>query len=142
MKERTMGTVYAEITLKNAADSVIYERGLIKEQDVRSISVTAIVDTGAMSLVISEELRQKLGLSIMGEKKALVANGQRVSCQVTEAVEIRWKNRYSSIPAVVIPGAEKVLLGVIPLEDMDLIVNPVTQELVGAHGDVVECLAL
>ena len=83
-----------------------------------------------------------LGLTIKGVKKALVANGERVSCQVTEAVEIRWKNRYTCIPAVVIPGAEKVLLGLIPLEDMDLIVNPVTQELVGAHGDVVECLAL
>ena len=137
-----MGTVHADITLKNAADNANYERGLIKEEDVRSVTVSAVVDTGAMSLVISEELRQKLGLNVKGEKMALVANGQRVLCKVTEAVEIRWKNRYSSIPAVVIPGAAKVLLGVIPLEDMDLIVNPVTQELVGAHGDVIECLVL
>ena len=137
-----MGTVYAEITLKNAVDGAIYERGLIKEEDVRSVSVTAIVDTGAMSLVISEELCEELGLGIKGEKNALVANGQRVLCKVTEPVDIYWKNRYTSLPAVVIPGAEKVLLGVIPLEDMDLIVNPVTQELIGAHGDVVECLAL
>ena len=137
-----MGTVHAELTLKNAIDIADYERGLIKEQDVRSVIVKAVVDTGAMSLVISEELRKKLGLTVKGEKMALVANGQRVLCKVTEAVEIRWKDRYSSIPAVVIPGAAKVLLGVIPLEDMDLIVNPVTQELVGAHGDVIECLAL
>ena len=137
-----MGTVYADITLKKAADSSNYEQGLIKEEDVHSVSVTAIVDTGAMSLVINEELCKKLNLSIKGEKKALVANGQRVLCKLTEPVEIYWKDRYSSMPAVVIPGAEKVLLGVIPLEDMDLIVNTVTHELVGAHGDIWECLAL
>jgi len=42
------------------------------------------------------------------------------------------------VRALVVPGAEKVLLGVIPLEGLDLMVNPVTQELVGAHGDEVE----
>ena len=42
-----MGTVYAEITLKNTTDNEIFKRGLIKEQDVRSATVTAVVDTGA-----------------------------------------------------------------------------------------------
>jgi clan AA aspartic protease len=136
-----MGTVYAEITLRNVVDDADCKRGIIKEQDIRSATVTAVVDTGAMSLVITEELRQKLGLGVVGEKIARIANGQRVSCDLTEAVEIRWKNRISILSAVVIPGAEAVLLGAIPLEDMDLIVNPVTQELVGAHGDIVEFMA-
>ena len=43
---------------------------------------------------------------------------------------------------MIIPGAEKVLLGAIALEDMDLIVNPGTQEVVGAHGDVAESMVL
>ena len=137
-----MGTVHAEITLENARDKGKAQEGLIKAEDVRAVTVQAVVDTGAMSLVIDEELRQKLGLTIQGEKNALVANGQRVNCKVTEAVEVHLKNRISILSAVVIPGAKKILLGAIPLEDMDLIVNPVTQELVGAHGDSVECLAL
>jgi len=137
-----MGTVHAEITLRNANDRANCAQGIIKEQDVRSVAVTAIVDTGAMSLVISEDLCQKLGLSIIGQRMAQIANGQRVPCKLTEAVEIHWKNRLSTLSAVVIPGAELVLLGAIPLEDMDLMVNPVTQELVGAHGDSVECFAL
>ena len=137
-----MGTVYAEITLKKSTDSVDFEKGLIKEHDVRSATVTAIVDTGTMSLIITEELREKLGLTIMGEKTVHIANGQRVPCQVTEPVDVHWKNRCSSVRAVVIPGAQLVLLGVIPLEDMDLIINPVTQELAGAHGDKEVILAL
>ena len=137
-----MGTVFAEITLKNAFDEGKFREGLISEQEVRSVTVTALVDTGAMSMVITEELRQKLGLIIIKEKIVQIANGQRVSCGVTEAVEIHWKNRSSTLSAVVIPGAEIVLLGAIPLEDMDLIVEPVNRELVGAHGDIVETFAL
>jgi len=137
-----MGTTYAEITIKNSYDAGKAREGLIEESDVRSVTVQAVVDTGAMSLVINEELQQKLGLKVMRIRSALVANGQRVTCKETEPVEISWKDRGSSLNAVVIPGAKSVLLGAIPLEDMDLMVNPVTQELVGAHGDTVECFAL
>ena len=137
-----MGTVYTEIILTNSADHANYERGLAKKEDVRSVTVTAVVDTGAMTLVINEELRQKLGLSIKEEKPVLIANGQRLLCKVTEPVDIHWKNRGTSQRAIVIPDAKKVLLGAIPLEDMDLIVNPGTQEVVGAHGDVAESMVL
>ena len=137
-----MGAVYTEITLKNAFDVRDHERGHIKEEDIRSETVTALVDTGAMSLVITEALREKLGLSIKGEKPVVFANGQRTRCKVTEPVDIHWKNRDSSQRAVIIPGAEKILLGAIPLEDMDLMVNPVTQEVVGIHGDVMETMVM
>jgi len=140
--EKAMGTVHAEITIKNAADVVNVKRGLIREEEVRSIVVTAVVDTGAASLVISEKQRQILGLGIVEERKARVADGRWVFCQLTEAVEVSWKDRQASCNAMVIPSAEAVLLGAIPLEWMDLIVNPGKQELVGAHGDTPEYLAL
>ena len=137
-----MGTTYAEITLKNSFDESKAREGLIKEEEIRSVIVEAIVDTGAMTLVINEELCQKLGLAITKERYAMVANGERVKCQETEPVDIQWKDRGATVGAYVIPGAKKVLLGAIPLEYMDLIVNPVTRELVGAHGDIIETLIL
>ena len=137
-----MGTIHAEITLKNVKDEAIAQAGHIKSEDIRTATVTAVVDTGAMSLVITEELRQKLGLGVVGEKVAKIANGQRVSCKRTDAVEVKWKNRETVIQALVIPGAQKVLLGVILLEAMDLMVNPVTQELIGVHGDTEEYMVL
>ena len=130
-----MGMTRAEITLKNVRDENYAQCGHIKEEEIRTATVTAVVDTGAMSLVITEELREKLGLAVKREKVAKTANGQRVNCQVTESVEILWKNREMTMPALVVPGAEDVLLGAIALEGMDLMVNPVTQELVGIHGD-------
>ena len=137
-----MGIVHAEIVLKNLFDEEKAREGRIKPENIRTAAVTAVVDTGSLYLVITEALRQQLGLGIKGEKTAHIANGQRVSCIVTDAVEVRWKNRDTVVPALVIPGAEKILLGAIPLEGMDLMVNPVSQELVGVHGDEVEFLAL
>jgi len=126
-----MGMVYTEITLKN-----------VKDETVAPETVTAIVDTGSLNLVITEELRRKLGLGVKGERTALIANGQRVTCKMTDAVEVYWKDRETVVPAMIIPGAEKVLLGAIPLEAMDLMVSPATQEVVGVHGDKIEYLAL
>ena len=133
-----MGTVYAEITLKNMVNMLNAQAGLISEDEVQSVTVTAQVDTGAMSLVINEEIRQKLGLRIHSERSAKVADGRRIVCKVTEPVEVHWKNRRTSCEAMVVPGADKALLGVIALESMDLMVNPVDLELVGVHGDTEE----
>ncbi|MCL1812554.1 MAG: clan AA aspartic protease [Treponema sp.] len=130
-----MGNVHATITLKNVGDIRYAHDGYIKEEDIRSVTVNALVDTGAMTICITEEIRQKLGLEIVETRFARIANGERVTCQITEPVEILWKNRHTTCKSVVIPGAQIILLGVIPLEDMDLTVNPVGQELVGANGD-------
>ncbi|MCL1813518.1 MAG: hypothetical protein FWG29_08365 [Treponema sp.] len=137
-----MGTVYTEITLLNAGDQIKITEGLLKVQDVRSVTIKAMADTGAMYMVINEEIRQKLGLGIWGEKSALLANGQRVKCKETEPVVVRWKNRQTTCSALVISDAKVILFGAIPMEGMDLMVNPVTQEVVGAHGDREECLIL
>ena len=137
-----MGTVHAEITLRNATDWANAKTGLIREDEVRSVTVTAVVDTGAASLIINEDLCQKLGLGITEERSAKMADGRRVPCKLTEAVDVYWKDRHWPCAAVVVPGAESVLLGVIPLEGMDLMINPKTQELEGVHGDTVEFIAV
>ena len=131
-----MGKVFADITIKNCADVTNVSRGIIPEKDVRSLSVTALVDTGAMTLVINEDMCQRLGLSIEGSRTANLAGGTKMECKITEPVRIYWKNRDTSCRAMVLPKGD-ALLGLIPLEDMDLIVDPVRHELAGAHGDEV-----
>jgi clan AA aspartic protease len=135
-----MGTVNAEITLKNAFDVGKAREGLIPEQQVHITAVTALVDTGAGTLVINEETRQKLGLVIIGSQRATLADGASETYQVTEPVDIHWKDRSTTCRAIVIPGADNILLGAIPLEDMDLIVDPRRRQLVGAHGNEVVSL--
>jgi len=137
-----MGMVHTEITIKNAVDVVNAKTGIVKEEDVRSITVTAVVDTGAESLVINEEQCQKLGLCVYKEKSALLADARQVTCKVTHPVEIHWKNRDTSCNATVVPGAQMVLLGAIPLEGMDIMIHPKKQELVGVHGDTEQYMLL
>ena len=130
-----MGMVYAEITLKNAGDVRMAWEGLIPEAAVREATVRALVDTGAGTVVMGEELCLQLGLSIEGLRGVTLAGGERMVGRRTEAVDIHWKDRSATFRALVLPGEHQVLLGAIPLEDMDLIVDPKRQELVGAHGD-------
>jgi len=129
-----MGLVHAEITLKNLKDKMKAEEGYIKEPEVRQTTIQAVVDTGAMTLVINEQLRQQLGLGVVGEKQATLADNTKKTVQIAEAVEIHWKNR-SMICQPWVVSAGRILLGAIPLENMDLIVDPGSQILVGAHGD-------
>jgi clan AA aspartic protease len=132
-----MGNVFAEITLKNGGDVMSVDRGLIADNEIRTITLNALVDTGAMTLVINEETRQKLGLSLRKTRSVTLAGGKKAICHVTEPVEIWWNDRNTIVNAWVLPGDGITLLGVIPLEDMDLIVDPSHNLLIGAHGDVV-----
>jgi predicted aspartyl protease len=130
-----MGEVIERITLVNAVDAGNVRRGIIKESEVRQVTVDAIVDTSAGPLVISDALRQKLGLEIERYESVFLAGKAPQKCTVAELVAIRWKDRYTSSRPLVLPGGDETLLGVIPLEDMDLRVNPVDRCLEGVHGD-------
>ncbi|MDR0732134.1 MAG: retroviral-like aspartic protease family protein [Treponema sp.] len=131
-----MGIVYADLILKNAVDVNNVWRGYITSEKIRQVKVRAMIDTGAGTLVIGEGLRRKLGLSIKGLRGLTLADGEHVTGRITEPVEIHWNERFSTFNALVLPGDhEEVLLGAIPLEDMDLIVDPKNQKLIGAHGD-------
>ncbi|MDR1247977.1 MAG: aspartyl protease family protein [Treponema sp.] len=132
-----MGEVRTEITLVNLREAGKAQDGLIPESQVRRLTVNAVVDTGAVTLVINEETREKLGLRVEETGEVTLAGGVKAPCRVTETVKICWKNRRTTCEAVVIPDEEDVLLGALPLEGMDLMVHPLRQEVIGAHGDKV-----
>jgi len=130
-----MGQVYTDITLKNSYDVLNALHGVIPEPEVRQITVQALVDTGAVTLVINEAIRQELGLTVRDEDEATLANNVAEIVQITDPIEVHWKDREMVCRPWVISDAGEVLLGAIPLEDMDLIVDPKQQEVVGRHGD-------
>jgi clan AA aspartic protease len=130
-----MGTFTEEITLENVLDRDLANCGYIKENEIRAMKVQAMPDTGAWTLVINEEVCRQLGLGIDGETTSTLADGTAAQYKITAPVNIQWKNRSTKLPSVVIPDAKEVLLGALPLEAMDLIVDPVRKILAGAHGD-------
>jgi len=132
-----MGLVFENIISKNAGDVYNVRRGIIGEANIHQVDVQAVVDTVAELLVLNEEIRQKLELDILEKKQVNLANNEPKNCRFTEPVEVHWKDRYTIVQALVLDGANEVLLGAIPLEGMNLIVDPVNQRLAGANGDEV-----
>ena len=132
-----MGLVRTEITLKNVEDEILVKNGLLKKEDIRQTTLTALVDTGAWTLVINEAVREELGIPITGIEPGTLADGSEELYNLAGPLEVRWKNRRFVCEALVLPNAKDVLLGAIPLEGMDLTINPRTEEVVGVHGDEV-----
>jgi len=130
-----MSTVKTKITLKNAADVELAERGHITDAQIHTLTVEALADTGAWTLVIDENTCQKLGLRLKGPEPGVLADGSTVIYQVTDGVEVHWQDRHTICPALVVPGADEILFGALPMEGMDLIVHPRKEVVVGAHGD-------
>jgi clan AA aspartic protease len=130
-----MSLVFEDITLKNALDVGNARRGLIKEPEIHETTVRCMVDTGAWTLVINEKVRAALGLRITDSTTSTFANGSKEPNGMSEPVKVCWKDRSMTCEAVVLPDADEVLLGAIPLEGLDLMVDPIAEKVVGRHGD-------
>ena len=117
-----MEIVYSEIELINAGDLEAAKHRYIKSDDIRKIKVNALVDSGAYILVISEDVRLQLGLDIIDHRVTEYANGEIEEVPVASPIEIRFANRRTVTDAMVI--GKQVLLGAIPMEAMDVIINP------------------
>lgn len=125
-----MGSVYAEIELINGGDLELSKRNIIGEEEVKRMYITALVDTGSYMLAINENIQEQLQLRVVETKKAQMADGSIIECDVVAPVELHFKNRRCSCSAIVLPGDSEVLLGAIPLEEMDVLIHPLRQELI------------
>ncbi len=125
-----MGLVYAEIELINGDDLALVRRKIIGEEEIKSMRVAALVDTGSLLLAINENIQEQLQLPVVETRKAQMADGTIIQCKVVAPVEVRFKNRATTCRAMVLPGNSEPLLGAIPLEDMDVLIHPQRQELI------------
>lgn len=125
-----MGLVYAEIELINGDDLALARRGIIAVDEVKRMKVSALVDSGSYMLAINENIQEQLQLPVVEKRKAQLANGEIVECEVVAPVELRFKNRQTTCRAMVLPGDAEPLLGAIPLEDMDVLIDPLRQQLI------------
>jgi clan AA aspartic protease len=130
-----MSLVYTTITLVNGVDAANVDYGYISGDKVRSLTVKAMVDSGAWTLVINEDTKRKLGLRVTGTEPTTLADGSTAFYELAGPVEVRWEGHRASCDALVLPDADEVLLGAIPMEAMDLVLQPRLEKLVPAHGD-------
>ncbi|MCL2044614.1 MAG: hypothetical protein FWG89_10800, partial [Treponema sp.] len=72
-----MGQVYADITLKNAGDISLMQYGYKQEREIREKTMSILVDTGAITLIINDDIRQELGLNLREVQPARLADNSR-----------------------------------------------------------------
>jgi clan AA aspartic protease len=125
-----MDLIYAEIELINGEDISFARKHIIGEDQIKRMSVKALVDTGAYMLCINEEIQAQLKFPVAERRTGQLANGQIMEYDVVSHVELKFKNRRTMCNAMVLPDDNEVLLGAIPMEDMDVLIHPQRQELI------------
>lgn len=108
-----MGTIYADLRLSNMG-----------KPELEEITANAIVDTGAVDLVVPEHIAIQLQLTDLKPRELHLADGTRKMVRYAGPVKIQLHGRDCVTGAAVM--GDKVLLGAVPMELMDLIVHPRT----------------
>jgi clan AA aspartic protease len=111
-----MGLINAKLTLKNP-----------RRPELQPLEVDALADSGALHLCIPPHVQIQLGLEEVTKKEATLADGSKKLVPYVGPVELGFKNRVGFAGALVL--GDEVLLGAIPMEDMDLILIPKTRTL-------------
>ena len=111
-----MGIIYSTLRLSNP---------YYPKQD--EITVDALVDTGATHLCIPEHIALQLRLTILKEREVVTADGLHKLVNYAGPVKVSILGRDCFVGALVM--GDQVLLGAIPMEDMDLVVSPREQRI-------------
>ena len=106
-----MGLIAAMLTLLNP-----------RRTDIEPVQVDALADTGSVYLAIPDHIRLQLALESTAKKEVILADGSKRMVPYVGPIETRFKNRVAYVGAIVM--GDEVLLGAIPMEDMDLVLLP------------------
>ncbi len=110
-----MEHIYAGVKLSNP-----------REASLLAVEVKALVDTGAITLCIPDHIQHQLKLTEIEKREITIADGRNMVVPYVGPVQVNFQNRTSFTGALVL--GDSVLLGVVPMEDMDLVINPLTQQ--------------
>ncbi len=128
--ETTVGRVLVSAKIETLGDSVEAEAGLRSPDQVRWAEVReAMVDTGSKLLGLPRRLIEQRGLEPFAQTLSTTATG-KVQCNRYRAVWLTINGRQCSIDVVEVSDDCPVLIGYVPLELLDFVVDPVNQRLV------------
>ncbi|UZK70154.1 clan AA aspartic protease [Sphingomonas sp. S1-29] len=108
--------IHADIELANA-----------REDDLLPMTVSALVDSGALHLCIPQHVATQLRLPVLDRREVTIADGKAHMVDYVGPVRIAFENRQCLVGALVL--GNQTLLGAIPMEDMDVVIHPSRQAL-------------
>jgi predicted aspartyl protease len=136
METTTVGTVIVSAKIENLFDIEKVFEGQINENQVRRLEVDdAMVDTGATTLSLPKRLIAELGLRQLRTARARPSNGV-ATFGVYSPVRLTIQSRDCTVEVAEPPDDCPPLIGVIPLEILDFVVDPKRLRLIGNpdHG--------
>jgi len=136
LEPETMGRVLTEATVENLMDLWDAEKGAIPEGQVRRLQINdALVDAGATLLSLPTRIIQQLGLRKTGSKRITSSIGL-AHADIYQAVRLTIQGRSCTMDVMEAPDSVPPLIGQIPLEHLDLVVDLRNRRLIGnpEHG--------
>ena len=124
-----MGEIVASMELENTVDREVVRQGLRDESTVRRATVEGVVDTGAVMLVLPEDVVDRLELATQREVVVACANEYRETRQVAGPVRVHIGNRFMNADCVIGPPSSEPLIGQIVLEALDLVADSANRTL-------------
>jgi len=131
-----VGRVVTPIRVENLKDLWDSERGSLPVDQVRRIDVVdALVDTGSTLLALPTRFVEQLGLKKVRERTVVTTRGIATAA-IYDAVRLTIMDRQCVVEVMEVPDVTPALVGQIPLEVLDLVVNPLAGTLTTnpAHG--------
>jgi len=123
-----MGAVMTKVELCNLTDLENARHGLLPPDKVRRTTLDAMVDTGAVMMAIPEDVALALDLPLLEIRTVTLADGTKRQMPKVGGMRIEILGRQMTCDAFVTPVGTMPLIGQIPLEGLDLIVDPGTRE--------------
>jgi clan AA aspartic protease len=129
-----MGKVIVKIKLKNFIELALYTRKLSKRRPPE-VEVEALVDAGATRLYLKPSVIKKLGLQRVDTVRSQTTNGEAIRYKY-KPVQLELMGRKENFAVIEVPESVPNLLGQVPLEVLDLVVDSKGQRLIPnpAHG--------
>ena len=125
-----MGEIVTAVQLENAIDRALQRRGALPERQVRQLTVQAVVDTGAVMLVLPQDVVHKLGLTEQRTVLVRYADERTEERRVAEIVTLTIGDRTMTTECIVGPPLSEPLIGQIVLERLDLLADCQNQQLI------------
>jgi len=119
-----MGEIKVKIRLENARDLIFKEENRLGKQKVRSADIEAVVDTGAVMMLLPQDLVENLGLEMAGKTIVTLADETKRELDVAKRVAVTIAGRQWETDCLVGPPACEPLIGQLILERLDLILDP------------------
>ena len=138
METETVGKVIVSVKLENMDDLLQVFRGQISPDQVQTLELDdALVDTGATTLSLPKRLIDQLGLVLLGKRQARTAAGM-VTFGYYSPVRLTVQGRDCVVEVTELADGCPAVIGLIPLESLDFIVDPKNRRLIGnpEHGGV------